>query len=289
MKSMMIETVEAARRSYAEELRFTTRMRSPALFAAFAIVPRERFVGPGPWRIKSGWSLDEYWTTDDADPRAVYHDVLIAIDEAQGVNNGQPSLWAFLLDRLGVTADEHVVHLGCGTGYYTAIMAELVGLRGRVAAVEIDAAISQRARVGLAPWPQAIVNNADGAEASFEPSDVIVASAGATHPPRSWVGALKIGGRLLFPMTATRGPGRMVLITRQTENGFAARFLCDVRFIDFTGMRDPEASRRLAEAFRRDRGASVMSLRCDDHKEDKTCWLHGGDWCLSRRDPEQSG
>ena len=67
----MTDPVLAARRSYADELRFTTGMRSPALHAAFATVPRERFVGTGPWRIKSPWNLDEYWTTEDADPRHV--------------------------------------------------------------------------------------------------------------------------------------------------------------------------------------------------------------------------
>jgi protein-L-isoaspartate(D-aspartate) O-methyltransferase len=282
----MTESVEAARRSYAEELRFSTRMRSPALLAAFVTVPRERFVGPGPWRIRSPWGPGEYWTTDNADPRSVYHDVLIALDEAQGVNNGQPSLWAFLLDRLDVAAGEHALHLGCGTGYYSAIIAELVGSQGSVAAIDIDPAISERARVALAPWRQVAVSHADGAAAALAPADVIVASAGATHPPISWVRALNIGGRLLFPMTTERGPGRMLRVKRQTANGFAASFLCDVGFIDFKGMRDPEASRRLAEAFKRDKGASVKSLRCDDHKEDKTCWLHGGDWCLSRRDPD---
>jgi protein-L-isoaspartate(D-aspartate) O-methyltransferase len=282
----MTESTEAARRAYAEELRFTTRMRSAALLAAFATVARERFVGPGPWRIKSPWGLNEYWTTEDVDPRHLYHDVLIALDATQGVNNGQPSLWAFLLDRLDVAAGEHVLHLGCGTGYYTAILAELVGASGSVAAIEIDAALAERARVALGLWPQVGVSNADGAAASFAPADVIVASAGVTHPPLSWIGALKPGGRLLFPMTSERGgPGRMLLVTHRTQNGFAARFLCDVRFIDFKGMRDPEASARLAQALRRDGGASVMSLRCDDHKEDKSCWLHGGDWCLSRRDP----
>ncbi|WP_158816757.1 protein-L-isoaspartate O-methyltransferase [Methylocapsa sp. S129] len=284
----MSETIEAARQSYAEELRFTTRMRSQALLAAFATVPRERFLGPGPWRVKSPWGLDEYWTTRDADPRSIYHDVLVALDEARGVNNGQPSLWAFLFDRLGLAAGEHVVHLGCGTGYYTALMAELVGPQGSVAAIEIDAAIAERARVALAPWPQVAVARADGASASLEPADVIVASAGATHPPLAWINALTVGGRLLFPMTTTRGPGRMLLVTRRTQNAFAAHFLCDVGFIDFQGARDPEASRRLAEALKRDRGESVMSLRRDDHKEDESCWLHGDGWCLSCRDPIQT-
>jgi protein-L-isoaspartate(D-aspartate) O-methyltransferase len=74
----MLKPVEEARHSYAAELRFTARMRSSALVNAFATVPREQFVGPGPWRIKSPMDLAEYWTTDDDDPSQVYHDVLIA-------------------------------------------------------------------------------------------------------------------------------------------------------------------------------------------------------------------
>src|SRR5262249_37440387 len=49
----MTEDIAGARRAYAEELRFGARVRSPALVAAFASVPRERFLGPGPWRVKS--------------------------------------------------------------------------------------------------------------------------------------------------------------------------------------------------------------------------------------------
>jgi protein-L-isoaspartate(D-aspartate) O-methyltransferase len=92
----MLKPVEEARHSYAAELRFTAKMRSSALVNAFATVPREQFVGPGPWRIKSPMDLAEYWTTDDDDPSQVYHDVLIALDESRGINNGQPSLWAYL-------------------------------------------------------------------------------------------------------------------------------------------------------------------------------------------------
>ncbi len=68
----------------------------------FCDVPRERFVGPGPWRIRSPMHMDGYWSTEDADPRHVYHDVLIALDEARGINNGQPGLWARLFDHLDI-------------------------------------------------------------------------------------------------------------------------------------------------------------------------------------------
>jgi protein-L-isoaspartate(D-aspartate) O-methyltransferase len=212
---------------------------------AFATVPREQFVGPGPWRIKSPMDLAEYWSTDDHDSSHVYHDVLIALDESRAINNGQPSLWAYLFDRLDLVPGEHVLHLGCGTGYYTAIIAELVGSAGRVTAVEIDAARAERALAALADWPQVTLIQADGARTSFEPVDAIVASAGATHPQTSWLDALRPGGRLLFPMTTLRdGPGAMLLVNRRTEEGLSARFLCRAGFIDFQGARDPATSRR---------------------------------------------
>src|SRR5690242_13261920 len=97
------ESIEAARLAYAEELRFIAHIRSAALHAAFAAVPRERFVGADPWRIRS--PMDSQNTgTADADPRAVYHNVLIGLDESRQINNGQPSLWAFLLDQVDLAA-----------------------------------------------------------------------------------------------------------------------------------------------------------------------------------------
>jgi protein-L-isoaspartate(D-aspartate) O-methyltransferase len=260
-------------------------MRSGALHAAFATTPRERFLGPGPWRIKSPWRLDRYWTTDDADPRNVYHNVLIALDESLGLNNGLPGLWAFLFDRLDVAPGESVIHLGCGTGYYTAILAELVGARGKVEAIDIHPGIAAKAREALAPWPQIVVAHADGCAQALASSDMLVVSAGATHPPSSWLAALAPGGRLMFPMTAAEGPGGMLLVKRGREHDFSARFLCPVEFYPFSGARDPLVSARLAAALGHDRGAGVRSLRCDAHEEAETCWLHGRGWCLSRREP----
>jgi protein-L-isoaspartate(D-aspartate) O-methyltransferase len=84
-------------------------------------------------------------------------------------------------------------------------------------------------------------------------------------------------------MTTLRdGPGAMLLVTRRSEDGFAASFLCWAGFIDFQGARDPAISRRLAAALRRDFGAPVRSLRHNIHQEDETCWLHEEGWCLSR-------
>jgi protein-L-isoaspartate(D-aspartate) O-methyltransferase len=298
------DMVEQSRRFYAEELRFTARVTTLAVIEAFARVPRERFAGPGPWWIRSPMNMDAYWSTGDADPRHVYHDVLIALDKARGINNGQPSLWARMFDHLDIKAGERVLHLGSGTGYYTAIAAELVGRVGHVTAVEIDRALAERALTALTPWPQVAVVNADGAQNAFDPVDVIVASAGATHPLSAWLDALKPGGRLLLPMTtaadlasgelstarialsAGGGPGAMLLVARQATNGFSAQFLCRAGFVHFHGARDQAADRLLAVALARDWGRSVKSLRRDRHAEDETCWLHGDGWCLSRQNRE---
>jgi hypothetical protein len=156
VSEQLTDPIAIARQSYAEELYFTAHIRSPAVRAAFATVPRERFVGSGPWRVRSPMDMAEYWTTADADPRAVYHDVLIALDEARGINNGQPSLWAFLLAQPNILAGERVLHLGCGTGYYNAVMAELVGPTGKITAIEIDAGLAEKARAALMPWPQVV-------------------------------------------------------------------------------------------------------------------------------------
>ena len=66
-------------------------------------------------------------------------------------------------DQLDLTASEHIVHVGVGAGYYTAILAEIVGAKGEVTAVELDPALAERSRANLAlSWPQANVIAADG-------------------------------------------------------------------------------------------------------------------------------
>ena len=278
----MSDPVDAARQFYAEELRFLTHMSSRALFTAFATVPRERFVGPGPWRTVG---YGGFWTTENADSRHVYHNALIALDEAKGINNGQPSLWAQYFDQLGVQAGDSVLHLGCGTGYYTAILAELTGPQGRITAIEIDAGLAERARAALEPWPQVAVIHCDGSGGPFEPADIVVASAGATHPPLSWLAAVKPGGRLLFPLTSTGGGGAMALLTRRSQQCFAAKLDFGVYFIAFSGARAAEVSTQLGAALKRDKGSGVKSLRCDGHDKDESCWLHGDGWCFSTLEP----
>ena len=72
MLSERPDDIGRARRWFAEELRHTAHVRSPAVVEAFATVPREHFAGPGPWRVLSPMRGPDYWTTDDADPRRLH-------------------------------------------------------------------------------------------------------------------------------------------------------------------------------------------------------------------------
>jgi protein-L-isoaspartate(D-aspartate) O-methyltransferase len=284
---MVDDTVAAARRWFADELRHTARVRSTAVVNAFATVPREHFAGPGPWRVLSPMYLDDYWTTDDADPRHLYHDVLIAIDEARRLNNGQPSLWAFLYDQLDLAPGAHVVHVGVGTGYYTAILAEIVGPQGKVTAVEIDAELAALAQANLAlAWPQATVVAADGFTfCPDRPADAIIVNAGVTHPSLAWLDSLtENNGRLLVPLTAEDRFGAFILVTRQAGSlhRYAARHVCRVGMIDCVGGRNPDAEAKLLAALRKSRFAPpVHSLRRPPDEPDETCWLDGEGWWLS--------
>jgi protein-L-isoaspartate(D-aspartate) O-methyltransferase len=272
---------------YAEELRFAGPVESEAVVRAFACVPRERFLGPGPWRLRSDARYDGYRVTPDADPRHVYHNVLVALDEIRKINNGSPSLWAFALDHLDIAAGEAVLHLGCGTGYYSAILAELVGTDGHVVAVEQDAALAERAREALAGWQQATAVQADGASFSAGPRDVIVVSAGATHPLPAWLADLRLGGRLLFPLTSQRLGGYMLKVTRTgAGDRLAAALLCRAWFIPFAGGRDAKVDALLATAIEGGHSDLVRSLRLDRHVADGSCWVHADGFCLSWREPD---
>src|ERR1700691_4113107 len=101
----------AARRHYAEEIKYRGQILSPRLLQAFAAIPRERFLGQGPWRIRSDIAHD-YWSTENADPVHLYHDVLVAIDEGRKLDSGLPSLWAHLYDVLDIKEKERVVQVG---------------------------------------------------------------------------------------------------------------------------------------------------------------------------------
>jgi protein-L-isoaspartate(D-aspartate) O-methyltransferase len=274
-----------ARRWFAEELRVIGHLLDERVIDAFATVPRERFAGPGPWRILH--VADGYWTTPDADARHLYHNVLIALDEERRLNIGEPLLWARHFDRIGVKDGDRVLQIGTGSGYYTAILAELVGPNGKVEAIEIDTPLAATAERNLEAWPTAHITVGDASAPIEGRWDLIVAFAGATAPHGWWLDALANGGRLLLPMTAGNFSARSGFMLRldRRGSGFAARSAGWVGFYPCAGARSPEGEAALEAALADPAGQqAVRSLRRDPHDKDESCWLHRDGWCLSKHE-----
>jgi protein-L-isoaspartate(D-aspartate) O-methyltransferase len=286
-----MEHLEDVRRAYAEELRAVAKLRSEALVNAFASVPREAFLGRGPWQIiridaTAGSSSEAgYEITQDDDPHHLYQNVLVAIDSSRNLNNGQPSWIAAWLDALELRAGERVLHVGCGVGYYTAIMAEVVGRTGTVVGVEVDEELAERARRNLASFDQVLIVHANGVNYNPSPVDAIFINAGVTHLLSNWLDGLRPGGRLLLPLTASdespdSAKGGMLRVQRKGE-GYAARFLSTVNVFSCVGCRDDEFERPLRDALKRGNLRAVKSLRRERHEADESCWLHNEGCCLS--------
>lgn len=196
------------------------------------------------------------------------------------INNGQPSLHAACLAALEIAPGETTVHAGAGSGYYTAMLAQLAGPEGTVHAYEIDEELADRARANAASYLNVRVEHSSAVGVSLPPADAIYVNAGATHPVPEWLDALRIGGRLLFPLTPGAGHGAMLLITRTGEDAFAARFVCPAMFIGCVGGRDEAMAAALSEAFKSPDWRRVQSLRRDGVPDD-TCWCRGDGWWLS--------
>ena len=275
--------LEVVRRCYAEDVRVRSGMQSEALGEAFATVPREHYLGPGPWHMVGQGG----GTTEDDDPRHLYHDVLIAIDPAKHLNNGLPSALAGWLDSLEIKAGQRALHAGCGLGYYTAIVAQVVGLEGHVTGIEIEPALAARAKTNLAHLENVTVLEGDGIAYDPGPVDTIFINAGVTHPQPLWLDRLKPGGRLLAPLTSGVGGGWMLLVHR-VKDGYEASFSSPVMIYSSPSGRDPQRNAKLAGAFQetlQGKRPHLRSIRRDPHEADATCWMHGDDVCLSTLEP----
>jgi protein-L-isoaspartate(D-aspartate) O-methyltransferase len=155
-------------------------VRDPLVLAAMAKVPRHLFV-PESLRVHA------------------YADEPLPIGEGQTIS--QPFIVAYMTEALGLRGGEKVLEVGTGSGYQTAVLAEIAG---EVYTVEIVEKLARRARTvldglgyanvrfrvgdGSAGWPE---------EAPF---DGIIVTAAAARIPETLEDELKVGGRMIVPV-----------------------------------------------------------------------------------------
>jgi protein-L-isoaspartate(D-aspartate) O-methyltransferase len=276
------------RRAYAKQVLASVGVNDPRVEAAFAAVEREHYLGPGPWPVLRHWG---YTPTPDADPVYLYSDILIGIVPERGLNNGAPSYHAPIIASASIREGEHVVHVGAGTGYYTAIMAHLAGSAGKVTAIEFDPDLAQRARSNLSAAANVQVLEGDGCSIPFDAADVIYVNAGATRPADTWLDRLNDGGRLMLPLTARKTlpvrniesivrHGAVFRIERKGDE-YLAKWISAVGVYPCEGGRDDESEAALDAALQRGGGQNVTRLYRTDDLSDDRCWLRAPGWALA--------
>jgi protein-L-isoaspartate(D-aspartate) O-methyltransferase len=186
------------------------RIRDTRVLAAIETVPRELFV-------------------PDAFKDMAYADQALPIECGQTLS--QPFIVAFMTDRLMVGDRMKVLEVGTGSGYQTAILAQLCR---RVYTMEryrtlMKAAEERFAQLRLANVTTVLGDGSKGWPAQA-PFDRIIVTAAAKKLPRKLLEQLAVGGIMVIPVEVSPGKQELLRITR-TEEGFERESLLPVRFV----------------------------------------------------------
>ncbi len=232
------DRLDQHRTLYAQMMAAASGSPDPRIARVFELVPREAFMPPGPWHLMVN---GRFVQTPSDDPALLYQNVLVALDRARGINNGEPALHAAWLGAVAPQPGETAIHVGAGTGYYTAILSRLVAPGGHVTAYEIEPGLAAQAVRNLAPFEGVEVVAGDATALDLRPADILYVNAGLAAPPPGWLDALRPDGRLIFPWQPLRGGGPTLLVTRRGDR-FAVRPLMLSLFIGCAGTAAPAAA-----------------------------------------------
>jgi len=136
---------------------------------------------------------------------------LSEINEALPIGSGQtisqPSVVAFMLEELGPEPGDKILDVGSGSGWTSALLAEIVGPKGKVFSLELVPELKEfgeknASRYGFAEKGISEFIIADGSKgyAKEAPFDKILASAATNKIPDSWKEQLKVNGRIVAPI-----------------------------------------------------------------------------------------
>ena len=167
-----------------------------------------------------------------------YADEPLPIGGGQTVS--QPYIVAYMTEALGLGPADRVLEIGTGSGFQTAVLAEIAAA---VYTIEIVAGLAARARRVLESlgYANILYRTGDGAPGWPEesPFDAIIATAAPAVMPPAWPSQLEPGGTLVLPVGA--GPQSLVRVVRR-GTGWRQEKLLDVRFVPLIGEREGEPS-----------------------------------------------
>jgi protein-L-isoaspartate(D-aspartate) O-methyltransferase len=188
-------------------------IRDPRVLEAMTNVPRHLFVG-------------------EALQDQAYGDFPLPIGEGQTIS--QPYIVAEMTQALELTKDDRVLEIGTGSGYQTAILAELAY---RVYTIERIRTlfINVRKRLDELKYHNVVAKCFDGTLGWPEesPFEAIIVTAGAPKVPDAFVEQLSMGGRLIIPV-GDRFSQKLLKIVKQ-EDGIRQVDLGGCRFVKLVG------------------------------------------------------
>lgn len=170
----------------------------------------------------------------DALQDAAYDDGPLPIGEGQTIS--QPYIVAIMTELLALRPEYRVLEIGTGSGYQTAVLAQLAK---EVYSIEIVAALAKRAaqRLKFLGYGNIQTRSGDGYHGWPEaaPFDAIIITAATAVIPPPLLEQLKPGGRLIVPLDA--GFDQELMLYHKTADGrIEQRKLLPVAFVPMTGM-----------------------------------------------------
>ena len=189
-------------------------IRDVAVLRAFAQVPRHLFV---PESVR----------------HRAYEDSALPIGAGQTIS--QPWVQARYLELARLSNHDKVLEVGTGSGYQTALLAELAGQVFSVERIPTLAAVARQI-LGEAGTRNVTVLVGDGSLGwrPFAPYDAILVAAASPEIPEPLVQQLAPDGRLVIPL-GDRNAQVLTLVTREGE-GIRTERLSDVRFVPLVGL-----------------------------------------------------
>jgi protein-L-isoaspartate(D-aspartate) O-methyltransferase len=177
-------------------------------------------------------AMPRHLFVDDTLSASAYSDHALPIGEEQTIS--QPYMVALMTQALDLTGNEKVLEIGTGSGYQTAILAELAE---RVFTIERIPAIATAARERLTAlgYSNIVFRCADGTLGWREmaPFDRILITAGAPHMPSFLAEQLRPGGIAVVPVGESEN--QSLIKATSTPNGLTRRVLCGCTFVPLIG------------------------------------------------------
>jgi len=144
----------------------------------------------------------------------------------------QPYIVALMTESLELTGEEKVLEIGTGSGYQTAILAEIAA---EVYSVEIVKPLHERAKKVLSKYKNIKLASRDGyfGWKEFAPFDRIIVTAAPQNVPEPLVEQLKNGGIMVLPSGPSGWSQTLLKITKK-DGKIKTERLCDVAFVPLT-------------------------------------------------------